>query len=111
MTIFCSAQEFESLCRDLCGKAGILRLQAKGGSMHPFIRSGDWVQVDLSGRGAETIRAGDVILFRQDDGLFAHRVLRRMAGGFLVKGDMSFGSDGVAVPDDVMGRVIAIERG
>ncbi|HQJ15715.1 MAG TPA: GNAT family N-acetyltransferase [Candidatus Omnitrophota bacterium] len=111
MTVFCSAQEFESLCRDLCGKAAILRLQAKGGSMHPFIRSGDWVQVDLSCRGAETIRAGDVILFRQGDGLFAHRVLRSMAGGFLVKGDMSFGADGVAVPDDVLGRVIAVERG
>lgn len=111
MTIFCSAPEFESLCRELSGKAESLRLQAKGGSMHPFIQSGDWVHVQLCSGAQADICRGDIILFRKDNGLFLHRVLRSSPGGFLVKGDMSSGPDGIIRPGDVIGRATAVEHG
>jgi ribosomal protein S18 acetylase RimI-like enzyme len=111
MTLFCSAGEFESLCCDIADKADVLRLQAKGGSMHPFIRSGDWVSVALCKDRAESVQKGDILLFRKDDSLYLHRVLRRAGEGFLVKGDMSFGSDGVINKDDVLARVISVQRG
>ena len=110
MTLFCSAGEFESLCCDISDKADVLRLQAKGGSMHPFIRSGDWVSVALCKDRADSIRKGDILLFKKDDSLYLHRVLRRSGEGFLVKGDMSFGSDGLINRDDVLARVIFIQR-
>jgi ribosomal protein S18 acetylase RimI-like enzyme len=111
MVLFCSAGEFENLCCDIADKADLLRLQAKGGSMYPFIRSGDWVSVALCKDRADSIRKGDILLFKKDDRLYLHRVLRTGGEGFFVKGDMSFGSDGVIKKDDVLARVISIQRG
>ncbi len=111
MVLFCSAHEFDSLCLGISDKADFLRLQAKGGSMHPFIRSNDWVNVALCKGRKNEISKGDIILFRKDDSLYLHRVLRKAGDGFLVKGDMSFGEDGVILLEDVLAKVISIQRG
>jgi hypothetical protein len=108
MTIFCSAQEFDGLCGAIAGKAESIHLQAKGGSMYPFIRSGDWVDVVLTKRD---IRKGDIILFRKGPSLYLHRVLSRSGDGFLVKGDMSSGADGVIPLTDILARAVSIHRG
>jgi GNAT superfamily N-acetyltransferase len=110
MVLFCSSGEFESLCRDISGKADVLRLQAKGGSMYPFIRSGDWVDVSLCKGNAGAIRKGEILLFKKEDSLYLHRFLRRAGQGLLVKGDMSYGHDGLISEDDVFGRVVSIKR-
>ncbi|MFA5119191.1 MAG: GNAT family N-acetyltransferase [Candidatus Omnitrophota bacterium] len=110
MALFCSTREFESLCREIAGKADILCLQAKGGSMYPFIRSGDWVDVSFCKGKGGNIHKGDILLFKKDDSLYLHRFLRRAGEGLLVKGDMSFGHDGLISEDDVFGRVVSIKR-
>jgi ribosomal protein S18 acetylase RimI-like enzyme len=111
MNIFCSAQEFENLCRDIADKAETMRLQAKGGSMHSFIQSGDWVDVALCKGERNDFSKGDLILFRKDDGLYLHRVLKRTGDGFLVKGDMSFGHDGIIPSNDILARAVSVQRG
>lgn len=111
MVLFCSAQDFDGLCHGISDKADFLRLQAKGGSMYPFIRSNDWVDVALRKGRKDAIRKGDIILFKKDGSIYLHRVIRKAADGFLVKGDMSFGGDGVIPPEDILARVIAIQRG
>ncbi len=111
MVFFCSAHEFEILCREISGKADYLRFQVKGGSMYPFIRSNDWVDVALRKGKESNINKGEIILFKKDNSLYLHRVLRRAGDGFWVKGDMSFGADGVIPLEDVLARVIAVQRG
>ena len=109
MVLFCSAREFEALCRDLTGRAQLLRLQAKGGSMYPFIQSGDWVELALG--KADGAAKGDVILFSKGGSLYLHRVLRRAPGGLMVKGDMSFGTDGIIPEKDILGMAVSAHRG
>ena len=109
MTLFCSAREFYSLCREIADKAEIVRLQAKGGSMYPFIHSGDWVELALLKGREQSIRKGDIILFRKGESLYLHRVLRRSSKGFIVKGDMSYGSDGLIPPADVLAIAVSVE--
>jgi GNAT superfamily N-acetyltransferase len=111
MTLFCSAHEFDDLCRDIVDKVERLRLQVKGGSMYPFIKSGDWVDIALFKGQKNNIRKGDIILFRKDDSLYLHRVLRRAGEGFVAKGDMSFGHDGVIYGDAVLARVVSVQSG
>ncbi len=111
MVLFCSAQEFASLCRDLSDRAQLLRFQAKGGSMYPFIRSGDWVDVVLRKGDKNGLRKGDIVLFSKDESLYLHRVLRRAKDGFLVKGDMSFGHDGLISEADILARVVSVDKG
>ncbi len=106
MVLYCAAHELDALCADLSGKARLLRLQAKGGSMFPFIRSGDWVDLELGAAGR--IGKGDIVLFRKDGALYLHRVLARTAGGFLVKGDMSSAADGTIDDGDIIGRAVAV---
>lgn len=110
MPLFCSAKEFEMLCCDAAGKADVVRLQVKGGSMYPFIQSGDWVEMALFKSGEKFIEKGDVVLLRKDGNLLMHRVLRRAKDGFIVKGDISFGHDGMIPVDDVIATVISTER-
>lgn len=111
MVLFCSASEFESLCRDIADKADVVRLQAKGGSMFPFIRSGDWVHVALCKSEKNGIKKGDIILFSIDKNLYLHRVLRITNEGYIVKGDMSLGVDGIINIDDILGSVVSLRRG
>jgi len=110
MTVFCSAQEFENLFTGLPDNVEQIRIQVKGGSMFPFIQSGDWVSAALYKGKHENVRKGDILLFRKDDKLYMHRMLRRVKDGFIVKGDMSFGHDGAICADDIMARVTLVER-
>jgi ribosomal protein S18 acetylase RimI-like enzyme len=103
--------EFYSLCGDIAAKTQRLCLQAKGGSMYPFIRSGDWVDVALFGGTEKNIRKGDIVLFKKDESLYLHRILRREGDVFFAKGDMSFGHDGAISIDDVFAKVVSINRG
>ncbi|MFA5100674.1 MAG: GNAT family N-acetyltransferase [Candidatus Omnitrophota bacterium] len=110
MVLFCTAREFDSLCGDIADKADVLRLQAKGGSMSPFIMSGDWVDVALCRGSARDIGQGDIVLFRKEGNLYLHRVLRKGPRGFLIKGDMSLGHDGIIPAGDILARVVSVQR-
>jgi signal peptidase len=79
--------------------------------MKPLLREGDAV---LVAHGNKDIRRGDVVVFRQEGGLVAHRVLRigvGDAGSVLVtKGDGLSRFDTPVSAKQVVGRVVSIER-
>lgn len=82
--------------------------------MYPFIRSGDILKI--APIGAEEIKPGDVIFYRfGDERIAAHRVLKRSIRSgrivFIVKGDSVPDSGQNVYSNDVLGRVITIERG
>lgn len=82
-----------------------------GRSMLPLIRNGDQV---LVAHGSGDISRGDVVVFRQEGGLVAHRVLRVLGDtepAFLTKGDNTSRADSPVEAKAVIGRVLAIKRG
>lgn len=83
-----------------------------GTSMFPLLREGDSV---LVAHGREDVKCGDIIVFRHNNRLFAHRVLRIIAGerenSFVTKGDNVLQFDPPFESGDVLGKVLAIKRG
>ena len=106
--------DFGAVAGLVLSAAHTLRFRAPGGSMAPFIRDGDALEVcPIDPR---TLRRGDVALCRRPGGgLFAHRVVavRRHEGTteWITQGDASPFSDGPCCAGDVLGRVVAVERG
>ena len=83
-----------------------------GSSMLPLIRDGDHV---LVAHGCAGVRQGDVVVFRRRGQLIAHRVLCICDGGagstFVTKGDHASQFDSPLSADEIVGRVLAVERG
>ncbi len=107
-----SRDDFGALSAAVLERGDSLRFRARGHSMLPFIRDGD---VLLVRPGLET-RPGDVVLCRAGDGrLLAHRVARvhRQSHlcSILLQGDAYPWPDGLVPLDNVLGRVVAVERG
>lgn len=106
--------EFSELAAEILQNGHALRFQARGGSMVPFIKDGDVVEVQPV--EAATIRRGDVVLCRDGSGrVLVHRVVgvNREAGraALVIQGDALARPDGRIPPGDVLGQVVAVERG
>ena len=90
------------LLQETLEKGNDLRFRALGSSMFPSIKSA-------------AICIGDVIFYRRDGRVYAHRLIRerRMDGGFLftTRGDCLPFSDPPINPTQVFGKVVSIERG
>jgi len=88
------------------------RIKIAGNSMLPLIVDGDGVLVE---HGATEIRRGDIIVFRYGNDLAAHRVLSIHRGDdgptYVTKGDNAPRSDPPLSAGEIVGRVLAIERG
>ncbi len=107
-----SRDDFGALSAAVLERGGDLRFRACGNSMLPFIRDGDALLVRP---GLET-RPGDVVLCRAGDGrLLAHRVARvhrrSRPHSILLHGDACPWPDGLVPLENVLGRVVAVERG
>jgi signal peptidase I len=106
------ADVFE-LGRQVLKQGYLLRFRASGRSMDPFIRNGDVIEIkpiDIS-----KVRIGDVILYRTFCGTWVvHRAIEKHeAGGritLVIKGDAAQGSDRQVCREQVLGKVVAIER-
>ncbi len=107
-----SPSEFGALAAEILESGHSLRFRARGASMRPFLRDGDLLHVQPVSLPA--IRRGDVVLCRAGDHLVAHRVIniRREHGQFIliVQGDALAYPDGRIFPDQVLGRVVTVER-
>lgn len=106
--------DFVELATDILSKGDTLRFRAHGGSMYPFIKDGDIIEVKPIGTSA--IRLGDVIFYRSARGrLLAHRVIKvgaqRGQVVFVTKGDSTSKSDPLVHPEQVLGWVVVIKRG
>jgi signal peptidase I len=96
---------------------GSAYLHVSGGSMTPWIRSGDFVFI----RGVDfaKVASGDVIVFQRNGLLVVHRVIRRLKSTpsektlslLITKGDASDGMDAPVSVEEYLGRATRIHRG
>lgn len=105
--------DFLELSREILQKGALLRFQAQGDSMHPFIENGDVLIIEPA--DGDRAQIGDVIFYLRPDGrLTAHRLIKiDMTGSSTVlttKGDSLGYSDPPFGPEQVLGKVIALER-
>ncbi len=101
-------EDFASIAQEVLGRGRILKFKAKGGSMSPFIRNGDVVEVvPVKGK----MNLGDIILYHSSYGNpVVHRVIQRNKESIITKGDSVPNSDEPILSKQVLGRVVAIEK-
>jgi signal peptidase I len=91
------------------GAAAMLRLTVTGDSMRPLLRAGDGVVVRPIDPHA--LRPGDVIVAQRSGGWITHRLVAVDERGWHLHGDNTRYGDEAVSAAEIVGRVIAIERG
>ncbi|MGD8686614.1 MAG: signal peptidase I [Syntrophobacterales bacterium] len=91
-----------------------VRFRAPGTSMHPTIRHGDLITVEPV--SPANLERGDIILYRFQDSFIAHRIVNiEEQNGcgltFILRGDASTNCDVPVRPEQVLGKVVCLERG
>jgi len=100
---------FVDLSTELLQDGQSIRFCAHGMSMKPTIQHGDYVTVEPV--KPSEIRRGDIVLYRDRDHVIAHRVVGLIASKrFLFCGDGKGTADQPVCPDQILGRVVALER-
>jgi signal peptidase I len=99
----------EELWCEALNNGNIMRYKALGRSMSPFIKNGSILTVDPKRK----ISIGDVILWRKDGGMIAHRVIRKRKSGkgfiFVTKGDNLIFPDEPVYMFELLGKVVRVE--
>lgn len=97
------------LVAEVLRSSGRLRLPAVGRSMLPSVFPGDTVLVERHDGGE--IAEGDIVLFRRNCRLVAHRVIRRSEdSGVVTQGDGLLIPDGRVRKEEMLGKVVLISR-
>jgi signal peptidase I len=80
-----------------------------GDSMAPLLRQGDVLLIE---HGSESIRVGDILVFRGPDRLLAHRLVCRRGVGrgevLLAKGDRCRAFDPPIMRDEIIGKIVEV---
>lgn len=105
--------DFFELSRDFLNKDVSIRFQAKGWSMRPYIQDGDIVTV--SPLDDTSVKRGDVVFYSTaENKVIVHRVIKKYKRdsktAFLIKGDATFGFPESINVQNVLGKVMEIER-
>src|SRR5215211_3624562 len=90
-----------------------IRFCANGQSMKPTIKDGEVIIIEPV--EPANIKRGDIIFYRTKCGVIAHRVvdIKREAGEqatFILRGDSAAASDSPVAANEILGRVVAVER-
>jgi hypothetical protein len=108
--------DLAELSAGVLGRGGLVRFQAEaqGSCMVPVIRDGDMLTIEPV--EAAVLRPGDVALYSAaGDHLFSHRVVgRRIEDGrltLMTRGDAATGPGEPVRADQVLGRVVRVQRG
>ncbi len=101
------------LTTDLLSQGLRVSFRASGSSMKPFIMDGEVITV--APVAASSIRRGDIILYCFKQTIIAHSVVRIKRGEnkeplFILRGDLSCSGDEPVRPQQVLGRVVSVER-
>ncbi|RJO63710.1 MAG: hypothetical protein C4540_06415 [Candidatus Omnitrophota bacterium] len=91
------------------GKAVIL--EASGRCMRPFLRAGDSIQIDRAEE--KDLKIGDIIVFEGEAPqahIYSHRIIKKLGGLFLSKGDACFWPDTPFGYEKILGRVNGRKR-
>ena len=91
------------------GATGRLRLTVTGDSMRPLLRAGDGVVVEPIDPYA--LQPGEVIVAQRGEEWITHRLVAVDERGWHMHGDNTRYGDEAASASEIVGRVIAIERG
>ncbi len=100
------------LLADVLRSGGAVTLRVLGGSMWPWLRSGDALSVRRE--DAARIHLGEVVLFFREGRLFAHRVIRKTwregRPVLITKGDALPRADAPLDESELLGRVFRVRR-
>ena len=125
---------FPELISEVLARGHHVRFRAPGRSMYPTIREGETITVQPVSSSA--VRTGDIILYRWEKAVIAHRVIRIVldpakAGApqgpkarsspsqsstlsphhlFVLRGDSSGACAERVKPEQILGKVIAVDR-
>ena len=124
-----STHSFEQICTELLRKGHYVKFRAPGDSMYPTICDGDVVTVMPIDTASITI--GDIILYRHRSGVTAHRVMRILKRSeknsrsalqgpqdcslsetleFVFRGDAAINDDAPVSSQQILGKLVSIER-
>lgn len=106
------SRELMPIVRAALERGQRVRMTVTGGSMFPFLRDGDVVELEP----ALTLRLGDMVLVQTNSSdvmerYVLHRIVRWVDGAaFLIRGDAQLHCEGPFTPDAVLGRVTTAWR-
>jgi hypothetical protein len=104
---------FTDAAADLLASGYRLRFRATGRSMHRAIADGEIITVEPI--AADEVRWGDIVLYRAQKSVIAHRVEKigrefNRVTYLLVRGDASEYCDDPVLPEQVLGRIVGVDR-
>lgn len=114
-TVHIRDADLAELSKNIFRRGKSVRFQARGWSMRPFIRDGDFIVV--SPIENSSIRTGDVVFYlTTENKVMVHRVIRKHKKDkdnriiMFIKGDATFNSPEKIEMQNVLGKVVAVER-
>jgi len=81
-----------------------VRLRVFGESMLPALWPGH--VVEIAGCSLDEVRPGEIVLALRDGRFFLHRLIKRGANGFVLRGDAMPGADPPYPPEALLGRLV-----
>ena len=103
--------KFKGISQDLLGNGLDIRISTRGSSMYPLISTGDKITISPE----KNLGLGDVIVFKRDDQMVCHRLVRITEENgikhYQTRGDSFFSLDDPVSAAQILGKVIRIERG
>jgi signal peptidase I len=101
------------LSTELLGRGKCVRFRAPGRSMYPTIRENEAITVEPV--APQDVKVGDIILYRSEQSVVAHRVMRIETGKgdtlrFILREDTLGTLDAPVEAEEVLGKVVSVER-
>jgi signal peptidase I len=96
------------LVAEVASSFGEVRLKVTGASMIPAVWPGDVITVRR--RDMAALQPGQIVLFRQEGKLFAHRITRIRADFLTTRGDSLRYNDPPLRESDIVGQVVCLLR-
>jgi len=104
------------LTAELLSRGTRVRFRPTGRSMYPSIREGELITVEPV--VPSDVKLGDIVLYRSQRGLIAHRVVGSspaqssvLGPHYFLRGDASLSCDKPVEARQILGRVASVERG
>jgi len=108
----CQSTDLYDLANELVAAGASFRFTARGGSMYPFVREGDVLQVAPA--SFCELGIGDIVFYRSGDRLLAHRVIGFVSEADQVRirarGDGFLQEDPPVSASELVGRIETIYR-
>ncbi len=104
-----SGTALKEFLQAVLAKGTSFRFKARGFSMHPFIKDGE--MVTISPVPGVQLDPGDIVAFCHPESgkLVVHRIIKKNAQGFILRGDNCAAADGLVSAASIVGRVTAVE--